>query len=312
MKDWVIAVSNNGWTTNELGIAWLKHFDMHTRSRTVGVYRLLIIDGHESHISIDFRDMCKEVKIITLCMLAHSSHLLQPLDVAVFSLLKRAYGAEISGLARAMVTKIDKPAFIQVYKVAYNKVFTKENICAAFRGTGLVLFEPEVVLSKLDVKLRTPTPPALEPTTLWESKTPSNVCELGAQSMLVSERIREHHNSSPTEMLAQFNSLIKGASKMVHTATLIGDELSVLQKTIEALTKKKTRKRKYIQNQGILTMGEGSQLANPEGAGVVEGGEQHAKRVYTERAARTCRNCGKPGHNRRTCMEELLDSEDPK
>ena len=25
--DWVIAVSENGWTTNELGLAWLKHFD---------------------------------------------------------------------------------------------------------------------------------------------------------------------------------------------------------------------------------------------------------------------------------------------
>jgi hypothetical protein len=113
MKDWVIAISNNGWMTNKLGIAWLKYFDMHTRSCTVGVYRLLIIDGHKSHISVNLRDMYKEAKIITLCIPAHLSHLLQPLDVAVFSPLKYAYSAEISGLACAMVTKINKPAFIQ-------------------------------------------------------------------------------------------------------------------------------------------------------------------------------------------------------
>ncbi|KAJ8111827.1 hypothetical protein OPT61_g5673 [Boeremia exigua] len=33
-QDWVIGVSSNGWTTNELGFEWLKHFDRHTKERT--------------------------------------------------------------------------------------------------------------------------------------------------------------------------------------------------------------------------------------------------------------------------------------
>ena len=52
--DWVIAVSENGWTTNELGLEWLKHFDKHTKGKVVGTYRLLVIDGHESHASVQF------------------------------------------------------------------------------------------------------------------------------------------------------------------------------------------------------------------------------------------------------------------
>ncbi|KAJ8106216.1 hypothetical protein OPT61_g9685 [Boeremia exigua] len=48
-QDWVIGVSSNGWTTNELGLEWLKHFDRHTKERTVGTYRLLVINSHESH-----------------------------------------------------------------------------------------------------------------------------------------------------------------------------------------------------------------------------------------------------------------------
>jgi hypothetical protein len=74
-RDWVIAVSENSWTTNELGLQWLKHFDEHTKRRTLGGVRLLIIDGHESHNSLEFQQYCKENKIITLCMPPHSSHL---------------------------------------------------------------------------------------------------------------------------------------------------------------------------------------------------------------------------------------------
>jgi hypothetical protein len=75
-RDWAIAVSDNGWTTNKLGVEWLKHFDAHTKARTIGARRLLILDGHESHQSLEFQELCKESDIYTLCMPPHSSHLL--------------------------------------------------------------------------------------------------------------------------------------------------------------------------------------------------------------------------------------------
>jgi hypothetical protein len=62
----------------------------------VGSHRLLIIDGHESHKSLAFQDLCEESKIITLCMPPHTSHILQPLDVGCFAPLKRAYKTEIN------------------------------------------------------------------------------------------------------------------------------------------------------------------------------------------------------------------------
>ena len=79
--DWAIAVSDNGWTNNELGVEWLKHFNAHTKTHVVGARRLLVLDGHESHHSLEFQVLCKEKNIYTLCMPPHSSHLLQPLDV---------------------------------------------------------------------------------------------------------------------------------------------------------------------------------------------------------------------------------------
>ncbi|KAJ8113466.1 hypothetical protein OPT61_g4409 [Boeremia exigua] len=53
-RNWVIAVSDNGWTTNKLGVEWLKHFNAHTEARTVGACCLLILDGHESYNSLEF------------------------------------------------------------------------------------------------------------------------------------------------------------------------------------------------------------------------------------------------------------------
>jgi hypothetical protein len=93
--DWVVAVSDNGWTTDELGVEWVKHFNRHTASRTRRVYCLLVLDGHGSHATPEFDQYCTENKIITLCIPAHTSHLLQPLNVSCFSPLKRAYGHEI-------------------------------------------------------------------------------------------------------------------------------------------------------------------------------------------------------------------------
>jgi hypothetical protein len=145
----------------------------------VGAHWLLIVDGYESYNSHEFHKYCEEEKIIVLCMPPHSSHLLQPLNVGCFSPLKRVYGDEINSLSQYSTKKIKKEAFLPAFKAAFEKLMTKENICAGFRGAGLVLHNLEAVISKLDVVLCTLTPPKPEDTP-WELKTPSNLCEIEA------------------------------------------------------------------------------------------------------------------------------------
>ena len=74
--DWRIATTDNSWTTNEKGMDWIRYFDFHTVSRTKGTYRLLILDGYESHYSKEFDNYCKEYNIIALCMPLYSLHIL--------------------------------------------------------------------------------------------------------------------------------------------------------------------------------------------------------------------------------------------
>jgi hypothetical protein len=110
----------------------------------------------------------------------HSSHLLQPLDVGCFSPLKRAYGDQINSLVRSHINYITKLEFLPAFYAAYQQSITEKNICSSFQAAGLVLYNPEAVLSKLDVRLRTPPPPAAAEEASWQSQTPSNAHELGA------------------------------------------------------------------------------------------------------------------------------------
>ncbi|KAF2176494.1 CENP-B protein [Zopfia rhizophila CBS 207.26] len=132
LPGWAISMSENGWTINVIGIDWLEHFDMYTKDRTVGVNRLLILDGHESHESLEFQLLCKKKNILILCMPANASHLLQPLDVGCFAPLKRAYGQEVDKLVRNHIFHVTKLDFLPLFKAAYLASITESNICGGF------------------------------------------------------------------------------------------------------------------------------------------------------------------------------------
>jgi len=89
----VIATSPKGWTSTDLGHAWLKdHFEPLTKT---GRLRLLILDGHESHCSIPFIQTAVKNDIQLLCLPPHTTHLLQPLDIDLFGPLGRSYNTQI-------------------------------------------------------------------------------------------------------------------------------------------------------------------------------------------------------------------------
>jgi hypothetical protein len=90
----------------------LKHLDAYTKTRQIGVYRLLILDDHASHLNQDIKDYCLEHNILTLCMPPHSLHILLPLDVVCFLPLKRTYSRRVRDLARKRVFYINKEGFL--------------------------------------------------------------------------------------------------------------------------------------------------------------------------------------------------------
>ena len=66
-------------------------FIPHTRPQDPTQARLLILDGHDSHTTDDFIWNCFNNNIHLIFLPPHTSHVLQPLDLSVFSPLKHSY-----------------------------------------------------------------------------------------------------------------------------------------------------------------------------------------------------------------------------
>ncbi len=57
------------------------------------------------------------------------------------------------------VNHIDKPDFLIAYVSAREESMAINTVRSGFVATGLVPYDPDRVLSKLNTQLRTPTPP---------------------------------------------------------------------------------------------------------------------------------------------------------
>lgn len=124
----------------------------------------------------------------------YSSYLLQPLDIGCFRLLKKAYGREIEHLIRCSITHVSKTEFFLAFYAAYQATMTERNIKGGFRGAGLVPLDPESIILKLNIKLRTPTPIKEEASLPdpWVPKTLKTVLKAQSQSEYLKSRIRRH------------------------------------------------------------------------------------------------------------------------
>jgi hypothetical protein len=149
-----------------------KIFDPLTREKAGGKSRLLICDGHESHVSGRFAAYCFQHNIVLFLLVPHSSHLLQPLDIGVFGPLKKAVSASLEKLIRVGVNRLEKAEWVDKYAEGRVHALTKSNIQGGWRGAGLVplcrqrviRFLPEVILKSAASELpESSTPPPETP-----------------------------------------------------------------------------------------------------------------------------------------------------
>jgi hypothetical protein len=76
-----VALLDSEWTNNDLGLAWLRDvFDYSTMGKCRRSWRLLILDGHGSHVTMKFINYCDENRILLavfpLTVPIASSHLM--------------------------------------------------------------------------------------------------------------------------------------------------------------------------------------------------------------------------------------------
>ncbi|CAG5035003.1 unnamed protein product [Parnassius apollo] len=129
-----VAMTENGWVTEEAFKLWLQHFN---RYRTPGKV-VLILDGHASHTSYSVVDLCDSFEIELVLLPPHTSHALQPLDVSFFKPLKTYYHQQATAWQHSHPNQgITKVAFGALFQWAWNQAATVGNATKGFEKTGI-------------------------------------------------------------------------------------------------------------------------------------------------------------------------------
>lgn len=127
----------SGWSNADKFLDYLNHFIRFvkpSKERPV----LLILDNHDSHLSVDAIQLAKDSGVVMLTFPPHTSHKLQPLDRSVFGPFKKYYN---TACGEWMLENGGRPLTImQLAKCtgkAYPHAFTPSNIQSGFRVSGI-------------------------------------------------------------------------------------------------------------------------------------------------------------------------------
>ncbi len=119
----------------------------------------MICDGFGTHETLEILEFCFENNILLCRLPSHTSHKLQPCDVAAFAPLKAAYRDQVDRLEQGGVNTIGKEHFTSLYSPARERAFTPKNIKAGFAASGLFPLNPDRVLRSMPAPLAEPAIP---------------------------------------------------------------------------------------------------------------------------------------------------------
>ena len=126
--------SDNGWMTAAIFFAWLCDVFIPATASTKKPI-LLLVDGHASHTSlVETSLLCEENGIVLYCFLAHASHMIQPLDQAVFGSVKPAWSAA----TKQFLANHGEAVNLEHFAAALRPVWDK---CCTNQGSGSEKFQ---------------------------------------------------------------------------------------------------------------------------------------------------------------------------
>ena len=260
-SDWKFACNTKGWTSNQHGLEWLRRcFEPSTREKANGKPRLLICDGHASHVTGDFIAYCMYHNIVLLLLPPHTSHLTQPLDVAVFGPLKRYMAMELQELIQTEISRLQKAEWLGAYVRARARAFSTTNNCSGFSGAGLVPFRQSKVLRRV---ASSPTPPPRSATP--ETRTPFENPDLTSspvditlfrEANLELTRVVDAQQPLSTPARQHVHRLAKATERLFARQSITEKEKDALRSVVGARKMRESGKRGVLKTKHVLTKAE--------------------------------------------------------
>ena len=222
------------------------------------------MDGYSSHVNIKFVKFCWSKKIIPICLPPHSTHLLQPLDLVIFSVLKRLYSSKVDEYAARGITGINRDYFLQILGEIRPQIYTRELIRSAFEAAGLLPLNPNRALDRCSARpssMRPSTPPsALEHTTVLSSPMHPPPPDSEHTRARYTRTIL-HPETSLEATEAVVSTLMQHLQSLEEGLELMQVENNDLRQHAEERKAKKKRKRNVLSTESVLTLEAGRELA---------------------------------------------------
>jgi len=145
-----VAVSETGWSNTEIFKEYMVgHFLKHVQRSDPAQPILLLLDGHSTHTSLHMVHWAMEHNIHLFVLPAHTSHITQPLDVAVFGPFKRYYYSECADYMRQNMGKtITRYQIASMACTAYLKAMSPWNIVSSFKKTGIFPLNKDAIAAE--------------------------------------------------------------------------------------------------------------------------------------------------------------------
>ena len=140
-NDWKLTTSKKGYMDSDLFVQWLEEVFIPNCGRSRPV--LLIMDNLGAHMTPRAIDLARDNQIELLCLPAHSTHLLRPLDVRIFHLVKSNLG-KVADRLGYQVSKVSRAQMPHLINYSLN-MLSALDIQESFRITGIHPFKPSIM-----------------------------------------------------------------------------------------------------------------------------------------------------------------------
>ena len=136
--------TKSGWINADLFIDFLMHISELTGC-SPGRKILVLMDNHESHLSIAAIDKAKDLGIVLLSIPPKTSHKLQSLDVSVYGQFKTGYNITMDNGMRTNPGKnVTIYEVLSLIKKAQTVAMTPRNVMTGFCSTGNWPYNPQI------------------------------------------------------------------------------------------------------------------------------------------------------------------------
>ena len=148
-----MAMQAKAWMTQFLFLSWIAHFVKALES-SGGISpinrHLLILDKHNSHVTLDVVYKAKQNGLDFLTLPSHTSHRLQPVDCSIFRSFKCAFrGYRDAWTLENWGRVAQKEDLAEWVSLALKKALTPQNIKEGFKATGIWLLNAQAVADKI-------------------------------------------------------------------------------------------------------------------------------------------------------------------